>query len=138
MSDIGLSPKSTLVYLPNPDSIPVEGADSRITCSDCPAICCRRGVVLPLRKKELDGLRKAGTDVEEYPGGNQSRLTEILARRVLYFLNSDCGNLTVDGKCGVWGTKEQPDACKQFVMGGYGCARARLECARRVGSKQIR
>ena len=43
----------------------------------------------------------------------------------LYFLEEDCGHLTEDHRCGIWGSPQRPATCSTFETGSVECRLAR-------------
>lgn len=119
------------------DSPQLENDPIRVACTNCAALCCRKGVIMELRPEEAEFMRQSGTALAEFgakPVG-RGRLLRVLGQRrpatAPYQLESDCGNL-VSGPngallCGVYTDPDRPDICDKFQEGGYGCRVARVK-----------
>lgn len=81
---------------------------------------------MPLSKREAAHMVDAGTQLTELqaPGEEKKKKLGIFSREAaqgIYRLDTDCGNLTSDGKCAVFGEDERPKICSDFLRGGRSC-----------------
>lgn len=112
---------------PSLDLVPVGGVDANISCDKCPSACCRAGVSIPLTKNEALTLKNAGTELRLLAREELKGRRAGIGKKV-YELMSNCGNLLIDedtGKssCTIHNQPNYPNACGEFLMGGYQCAK---------------
>lgn len=110
----------------------IEGVDT-VTCQNC-AACCKTGMAIDLTDENANFLRSTGTELEliEKPKRRRILLGVTLSKTpaettATYRLNTNCSQLTEDGKCAVIDDDSRPSACGKFVVGGAICHDVRLE-----------
>ena len=115
-----------------------------VSCENCVGACCRAGILQLTEREAYMNRRKMNlvrqVKARRYPqqvivqaeGFNDEgeRIpipTPMTIGRDygLYLLPEDCGHLTDDNKCGVYGERTRPRACLNYEVGGSACLGAR-------------
>lgn len=116
-----------------------------VSCQNCVAACCKAGAAMQVteheaymnkRKMNLVRQLKARPQPQsilvEAEGFNETgkRIPVptpmiVPAYHGLYLLLEDCGHLTADSKCGIYGSSDRPRACAAYEVGSSACLDAR-------------
>ena len=106
-----------------------------VNCGNCPALCCREGMSMPLDNEERVFLEEQGTELElgdeeiqaAHEPGIITKLATAISRSDLpqaYVLKSDCGNLTEtpEGpRCAAFEDPRRPKICGGFAVKSSWC-----------------
>lgn len=108
-------------------------------CNTCTALCCKKGIRMPLSETEAEFMQRGGTELKEVsaPVGLSTRkvrflplLPRVESARV-YELQTDCGYLRTDPQtgqelCSAYKDPDRPEVCVAFKPGEYRCMVMRL------------
>lgn len=90
-------------------------------CGSCVGACCRKGIAMPLNRKEAAWMIRAGTELRLMDDAEwQGKAAKPGWRHDYYKLESDCGNLNPDTfLCEDYANR--PEVCREFEPGSFMC-----------------
>ena len=116
-----------------------------VSCGNCVGACCRRGTAIqPTDREAYNNKRKMMLErvvkSKKFRQAVQIRaegftdsgelvpvptVMSIGAGYGLYLMQEDCGHLTPENECGIWGSPQRPRACENYEVGSEACLEAR-------------